>query len=724
MGIRLIKGSRVNIQKDFPNLQKLSLFVGWHLDSKTDCDLDVSLFMLGSDHKILGEEYFVFYNNLKSPDGAVEYIDGNNAGGKILKIDLSLVNSAVEEIVVVASLDQSNYEVQSFNDLRDIYLKLFKNDGEEEIAEFFLNGAACSKESALEMLRLYRKDGGWRFQAIGSGYRRGLPEALKRYYDHYSEEQAPQQEASQPQAVDQTPELEAPTKVPKSQTPTTQHIRVGTQPLAPLSVSTTEQKKADIGKIGAIRRYIIFIHRAADLVKQAGLWQDQQDIHYDIWLHTLTFVATLVANNRSFTDAEYLFLKGLFYNAKADLKLVEEDISQLGLEFRDFKFYYAVPKYLSAFLELDRRAYYRVSIATLKSLEMIGLDVLKIDGKIDPVELEKLTSYLSYLRKFVASSGIDSEIVDVSLVDQEGEPEFLTEYLRPRRDPMIGTIVKGRYKVIKELGRGGIGVVYLAQDLQLLSKPVVIKILLRESLENEWTRTKFYHEVEALVRIEHPCIVAVLDAGETPDGQPFFVMQFVEGVTLRAMILNSPEGMDFTQVAGYVRQIGQALTAAHSSGVYHRDLKPENIMIQTLSGGERQVKIIDFGIARLDNSKVEENRSQGGLAGTPMYMSPEQIMQEEITGASDLYAFGVISYEMLTGRKPFNPKPGEGIFAFVTQLLMKQQSGPDRPPIQFRQDLPVAAQNSILKALSFNPKNRHTTAKEFGEELAQALTIR
>src|SRR4051812_21918125 len=112
-------------------------------------------------------------------------------------------------------------------------------------------------------------------------------------------------------------------------------------------------------------------------------------------------------------------------------------------------------------------------------------------------------------------------------------------------DPYLGTVLNSRYLIEKELGRGGIGVVYLARDKQLLSKPVVIKVLLDKSTQNEWIRRKFNQEIEALIRIDHPGIVGVLDAGDMPDGKPYFVMQFVEGETLRTVL--RPGGMDIEQ---------------------------------------------------------------------------------------------------------------------------------------------------------------------------------
>jgi serine/threonine protein kinase len=280
------------------------------------------------------------------------------------------------------------------------------------------------------------------------------------------------------------------------------------------------------------------------------------------------------------------------------------------------------------------------------------------------------------------------------------------------RDPYLGMTLNGRYIIEKELGRGGIGVVYFARDRQLLSKPVVIKVLLDSSVQDAWLKKKFNQEIEALARIDHPGIVGVLDIGQMPDGKPYFVMQFVEGVTLRSLI--KPGGMELGRVARIVRQISQALTAAHDKRVYHRDLKPENIMLQSLGGGDEQVKIIDFGVARVENSELATNTTEQVVVGTFSYMSPEQLMSKPVSASSDTFSLGVIVYEMVTGRRPFEP-------ASMFQLPEAQRAGVKIKPIDFRSELPPAAQAVILKALSFEPEDRYQRARELGEELASAI---
>ena len=276
-----------------------------------------------------------------------------------------------------------------------------------------------------------------------------------------------------------------------------------------------------------------------------------------------------------------------------------------------------------------------------------------------------------------------------------------------------GTILNNRYLIEKELGRGGMGVVYLARDLQLVSRPVVVKLLLEDSLQNSWIVNKFRHEIDALSRVDHPNIVGIFDAGEMTDGKPYIVMQYVEGTNLRSAIEAS--GMDFSRAANLFRQIGRALSAAHEKAIYHRDLKPENIMLQRLSDDDEQAKVIDFGVAKVKDSLMAPSTGTSATAGTVLYMAPEQLENKPITASADIYALGIIAYEVLTGRRPFNP---ESSF----QLLEMQRAGVRVRPQDLRPGLPAAAQSAILKALSFDPVDRHRRAQEFGDELWRALS--
>ncbi|HST19713.1 MAG TPA: serine/threonine-protein kinase [Blastocatellia bacterium] len=282
-----------------------------------------------------------------------------------------------------------------------------------------------------------------------------------------------------------------------------------------------------------------------------------------------------------------------------------------------------------------------------------------------------------------------------------------------------GLKLKNRYLIEKELGRGGIGVVYLARDERLHAMPVVIKFLLDTSNQSAWLAKKFLQEAEALTRINHPGVVRVIDKDKTDDGKPFFVMEFIKGKPLRSVMPVS--GMDFEYTAELVRQIGQALGAAHREGILHRDLKPENIMLETLSDGQEQIKLIDFGIVKVRTSEEGSTTHLGIIAGSLHYIAPEQLSGQAVSTATDIYSLAIIAYEMVTGRRPFNPDaPSELV---VVQQLAEMHRAEDLVrPKQLRPSLSETAQSVILNALSFDPQRRPQDARSFGEELARALT--
>ena len=273
---------------------------------------------------------------------------------------------------------------------------------------------------------------------------------------------------------------------------------------------------------------------------------------------------------------------------------------------------------------------------------------------------------------------------------------------------LLGTTLHGRYGIERELGRGGSGVVYLARDRQLHSKPVVVKLLHQWAERKPRLQAKFQQEVEALARIQHPGVVAVLDAGESSQGKRFLVMEYVEGVTLRSQ-LGTP--LDLGRLARIIRQAAQALAAAHRQGVYHRDLKPENIMLEGPSG--ESVRLIDFGIAKVEQSEfAADTKTTVSFAGTFNYAAPEQLMGNA-GAASDLYSLAVIAYEMAAGRRPYEPQT-------PFQLCEMQKAAP-QDPREFRPGLPPAAARVIVRALSFRPEDRPATEEEFARSLEEAL---
>lgn len=278
-------------------------------------------------------------------------------------------------------------------------------------------------------------------------------------------------------------------------------------------------------------------------------------------------------------------------------------------------------------------------------------------------------------------------------------------------------ILNQRYKIEKVLGQGGLGVVYLAHDLALYSKLVAVKMLKDGIGQNAYWKRKFEQEKEALARCQNPHIVGVHDSGTLSNGNLFLVMEFVEGVPLSSVM--KAEKITFTRVAHIVRQIGQALSYAHERAIFHRDLKPENIMLR-LNDNEDFVTLIDFGIATVKESQPMARGAQTVVVGTPPYMAPEQIRGEP-SAASDIFALGVVAYEMLTGQRPFFVPFDERHEVQWRQLYEMQRAGVKVKPKELCPNLSEVAQAAILKALAFDPNDRYSQARDFGEAFRNAI---
>lgn len=304
----------------------------------------------------------------------------------------------------------------------------------------------------------------------------------------------------------------------------------------------------------------------------------------------------------------------------------------------------------------------------------------------------------------------------VSPAETETLPKQMFTAHQAAQIPLIGLILQDRYKIERKLGDGGFGSVFLATDRRLMNKQVVVKVLERN--DTEWVLTKFQQEREALSRIEHPGVVGIQDAGELPDGQPFIVMQFVSGITLRDAI-DSGE-MSISRIANITEQTAHALGAAHEKEILHRDLKPENIMLQPLIGEREQVKVIDFGIAKVKKSQVAASSTGLFSAGTLFYMPPESLQGKSYTTAGDVYVLAVVICEMLTGKRPFNPTT-ESPLLFAGDLLEMQKRGAADLIRDIRPDLPNEARQILLKALSFEAERRFQNVIEFGDEFAKAV---
>jgi eukaryotic-like serine/threonine-protein kinase len=268
----------------------------------------------------------------------------------------------------------------------------------------------------------------------------------------------------------------------------------------------------------------------------------------------------------------------------------------------------------------------------------------------------------------------------------------------------------GRYRVDGLLGTGAMGEVYRAYD-PVIDRPVAIKVVRTElaagSGSEQWLQ-RFRREARAAGRRFHPNIIAILDFGDD-DGMPFLAMEYVEGRSLDA-VLKTAGPLDPSRSVSIITQVLSALGFAHQNGIVHRDIKPSNIMV--LNGGE--VKVADFGIARIDAS---EFTIVGDLLGTPAYMAPEQFAGAPVDKRTDLFAAGVILFEMLTGVKPFRGKSITEIISFM------ENRGPEDIRA-LNPAVPDSLKRVITKALAFDPARRYDNAGEFSKAIVEACPVR
>jgi serine/threonine protein kinase len=318
--------------------------------------------------------------------------------------------------------------------------------------------------------------------------------------------------------------------------------------------------------------------------------------------------------------------------------------------------------------------------------------------------------------RMLAEERIAQETTHIYETSSEEKPHNAPTLIDDRKSILLapGEILDGRYLIERELEPGGVGQVFLARNLKLPSgAEVVVKVLREQILEGEdraWFEKKFRAEILALSRINHPGVVSALDAGQLPDGRAYFVMQYVPGRTLQSVM--TTRGMNPKLVADLIRKIAQALDAAHEQCVIHRDLKPANIMLQT-SGHEEYIKIIDFGIATVLETSLAQALNATRVVGTLPYMAPEQF-QGLPSAASDIFALGVIAFEMVTGQLPFKADT-------ITQQIELQRAGVEEKLRHLCAELPEAVRAAIQKAMAFEPSNRYRAAREFSKAFDRAL---
>lgn len=286
-------------------------------------------------------------------------------------------------------------------------------------------------------------------------------------------------------------------------------------------------------------------------------------------------------------------------------------------------------------------------------------------------------------------------------------------------DPLIGTVLAGRYFVERRIGEGGMGLVYVGVHRDI-DKRVAVKVLRDDFSKRPEVVARFRQEARSASRIGHEHIVDIFDFGETVRGASYFVMEFLEGQDL-ANLLGREGTLEAERACSIVLQCCRALTATHAKGIVHRDIKPENIFLTKRHGIDDFVKIVDFGIAKMsdietDGAPGRKLTKTGMIFGTPEYMSPEQAAGKELDHRVDIYALGIILYECLAGRVPFQ---GDTFMGVLTQHLFAEL-----PPIEaLNPEAHVSAELQLVihKALAKSPDERYQDTEELAEALACAL---
>ncbi len=282
-------------------------------------------------------------------------------------------------------------------------------------------------------------------------------------------------------------------------------------------------------------------------------------------------------------------------------------------------------------------------------------------------------------------------------------------------DPLIGSVLSDRYRVDQLIGEGAMGRVYQAQHV-LMRKTVALKVLHPELMTVPEIVQRFEREARAAAQIEHPHVAGATDFGKLPEGGIFLVLEFIEGVALTKVIAEGP--LPVERVLLIAQQVASALEAAHDKGIVHRDLKPDNLLLVQSDDEEDFIKVLDFGVAKVPVESHEAGKAitQAGVVyGTPEYMAPEQALGQSVDGRADLYALGVVMFEMLTGRRPYlGPTVG----------LLGQQLSTPLPKMSkvAKVKVPAALEQLVAGLLAPDPGKRTKDAAQVVGELEALLT--
>jgi serine/threonine-protein kinase len=281
-----------------------------------------------------------------------------------------------------------------------------------------------------------------------------------------------------------------------------------------------------------------------------------------------------------------------------------------------------------------------------------------------------------------------------------------------RASTLTNQILDARYQVMKKLGEGGMSYVYLAKEISS-GATVAIKVLSPRLASDKSSVERLRREAGLAMRLDHPNVCRILRLGESEDGLIYLVMPFLKGELLSDREVRGGP-MDIAASVSLLKQMCAGLHHAHELQIVHRDLKPENVMLvpEENDGGERAV-VMDFGLAkeRRADPAIAKLTATGIILGTPEFMSPEQIRGKPLDARSDIYALGIVAFEMLTGKLPFQGRNAQ-------EMMIARLRSQPVPIRQYRPDVPEPVEKALTKALQTNPDDRFTTAIEFGEALS------